>query len=184
MSHRGVRENILVQEDTQGAWEGAHRRASLLLVSPSRLVQLHGAGQNMFKVWEQHCSLILFENVVRYVRAPLLNIHPSRSISVSMTSCVPIIASMRVAGTPSARYAIINRIDCLESEIHLSDLILQATSTTKYYSYRSATWFVMSVFTRARNPTTASCVQSNSRLGQTSNSTCKCTAVRYLPLFT
>ena len=46
-------------------------------------------------------------NVVRYARAPLLNIHPSRSTSVFMTSCDPMSASMRVAVTPSVRYAII-----------------------------------------------------------------------------
>jgi hypothetical protein len=42
----------------------------------------------------------------------------------------------------------------------------------------------MSVFTRVRNPTTASYAKNNLRLAQTWNSICKCTVVRYLPLLT
>ena len=70
------------------------------------IIRLHSAE---FALDWDACSIILFGYVVQYVRAPLLNIHLSRSTSVSMTSCGPMSANMRVAGTPSVRYAI-NRI--------------------------------------------------------------------------
>ena len=94
-----------------------------------------------------------------------------------MTSCGPMSASMRVAGTPSVRYDIIR---ILGNGISSLRIFLQACTTT--YPFRSATWFGMSAFTRERNPTTVSCAKNISHQGQTWNSTCKCTATRYFPL--